>query len=386
MAALLVLSTLVAGAMGHGGMVSPAPRNAAGVDPRARENACGSKTPYSQGGFYPGEYCGVGCTGDACLWYAIGCYAGCANCSYQGKDLYPTAQDLRLAGDCAPAAPTVNARALRTYNIDSAAGSAADWTRVMPWRAPGTAGAGNPAFDPCGVNSGDKTGATPTATGFDEVGMPGTRLPAPAGASPAAWRAGGVVEVEWAIYANHAGGYSYRLCKKRAESGFAGVTEACFQATPLAFADNRTTVRYYDGSRPDFDIAATTTAEGTFPAGSQWRKNPIPMCNCDQGAYCKDSVKADKEYRPYAATYLHDGQDTSAWGCPTGLMFESAWDEGYGDGSHGNVDYGYFPWTLVDRVKIPDALEPGEYVVSWRWDCEQTPQVWNSCADVTVER
>lgn len=66
-------------------------------------------------------------------------------------------------------------------------------------------------------------------------------------------------------------------------------------------------------------------------------------------------------------------------------MFESAWDEGYGDGSHGNVDYGYFPWTLVDRVKIPDALEPGEYVVSWRWDCEQTPQVWNSCADVTVE-
>jgi len=36
-------------------------------------------------------------------------------------------------------------------------------------------------------------------------------------------------------------------------------------------------------------------------------------------------------------------------------------------------------------VKIPDALEPGEYVVSWRWDCEQTPQVWNSCADVTVE-
>ena len=78
MAALLVLSTLVAGAMGHGAMVRPAPRNAAGVDPLSSENVCGSKHPYSQGGFYPGEYCGIGCTGDACLWYAIGCYAGCA--------------------------------------------------------------------------------------------------------------------------------------------------------------------------------------------------------------------------------------------------------------------------------------------------------------------
>ena len=28
--------------------------------------------------------------------------------------------------------------------------------------------------------------------------------------------------------------------------------------------------------------------------------------------------------------------------------------------------------------------QEGEYVLSWRWDCEQTNQVWNSCADIRV--
>ena len=326
--------------------------------------------------------CGLGCTGDACLWYAIGCFAGCGNCSYQGKDLYPTADDLAAAGNCEPIAPTINDQSLRSYNIDTEAGSDADWTKVMPWRAAGTAGAGNPTFNPCGMNSGDITGALPTATGFEEVGMLGTDLPALAADAPV-WKLGGVVEVEWAIYANHAGGYSYRLCKKGAD-GFAGVTEACFQETPLDFADANTTVRYRDGSRADFEIPATTTSVGTFPAGSQWRKNPIPMCNCDQGAYCTRTAAKGAEFKSYSDNHLHDGQDTSEWACPTGVMFETAWDEGYGDGSHGNVDYGYFPWTLVDRVTIPADLEAGEYVISWRWDCEQTPQVWNSCADVTI--
>ena len=29
-------------------------------------------------------------------------------------------------------------------------------------------------------------------------------------------------------------------------------------------------------------------------------------------------------------------------------------------------------------------LALGDYVLSWRWDCEQTPQIWNTCADLTV--
>mmetsp|Transcript_115350 Transcript_115350/g.203611 ORF Transcript_115350/g.203611 Transcript_115350/m.203611 type:complete len:96 (-) Transcript_115350:102-389(-) len=44
-------------------------------------------------------------------------------------------------------------------------------------------------------------------------------------------------------------------------------------------------------------------------------------------------------------------------------------------------------WTagmLVDRVAIPAWLPPGDYVLGWRWDCEETAQVWQNCADVAI--
>lgn len=44
-------------------------------------------------------------------------------------------------------------------------------------------------------------------------------------------------------------------------------------------------------------------------------------------------------------------------------------------------------WTLgmiSDKVIIPEDIKPGKYVVSWRWDCEETAQVWQNCADVNI--
>ena len=41
--------------------------------------------------------------------------------------------------------------------------------------------------------------------------------------------------------------------------------------------------------------------------------------------------------------------------------------------------------NIVDKVQIPKDTTPGEYVLSWRWDCEQTKQIWQNCADVTIE-
>ena len=40
--------------------------------------------------------------------------------------------------------------------------------------------------------------------------------------------------------------------------------------------------------------------------------------------------------------------------------------------------------AIVDKVHVPKDLPPGDYVVQWRWDCEQTPQIWAGCGDVTV--
>ena len=42
-------------------------------------------------------------------------------------------------------------------------------------------------------------------------------------------------------------------------------------------------------------------------------------------------------------------------------------------------------WQIVDTVKVPHDIEEGDYVFSWRWDSEDTPQVWTSCAVVTIE-
>ena len=40
--------------------------------------------------------------------------------------------------------------------------------------------------------------------------------------------------------------------------------------------------------------------------------------------------------------------------------------------------------TIVDEIIVPTSLSPGAYVLGFRWDGEQTSQVWSSCADIQV--
>ena len=35
-------------------------------------------------------------------------------------------------------------------------------------------------------------------------------------------------------------------------------------------------------------------------------------------------------------------------------------------------------------IQIPAGLPAGEYVLGWRWDCEQSNQIWQSCSDVMI--
>ena len=46
-------------------------------------------------------------------------------------------------------------------------------------------------------------------------------------------------------------------------------------------------------------------------------------------------------------------------------------------------DQNYFGHT-VDKVKFPSSLEPGEYVLSFRWDSKCTSQVFSSCANIYI--
>merc|ERR1712151_119355 len=43
-----------------------------------------------------------------------------------------------------------------------------------------------------------------------------------------------------------------------------------------------------------------------------------------------------------------------------------------------------YKFNIIDELQLPD-LEPGEYVLSFRWDCEQSPQIWSGCSDITIK-
>ena len=166
-----------------------------------------------------------------------------------------------------------------------------DWSRTMPWRAPGTApvhGSG------CGILGGNKV-PLPNGGQVDpaQQGKDGITLPKAAGVTPAVWKRGSVQEVGFGITANHGGGYSYRLCKAGGGTGGdAAVSEACFQGTALKFAGNETSWLQYNGYTFQYDtrvelprvpVTRVTTNVGTHPAGSEWARVPIPGCRlCDQ--------------------------------------------------------------------------------------------------------
>jgi len=213
------------------------------------------------------------------------------------------------------------------------AGHHEDGDKKFPWNAPGTA----PVFGSCGTLGGhcgdhhdghgdfgdccgnhcDSFANGKNAQDYDWHNAPVTE-----------WARGSTQEVAWYLSANHAGGYSYRLCKMHGT----GLTEECFQENQLDFVGDTQMVQYgkdrTSGHRTE--IKALQTTEGTYPKGSMWRANPM---------------------RPHM-------------------------EEG------GSSDYGH--GHIYDEVKVPEDLDAGAYVLSFRWDCKCSPQVWTSCADIEI--
>ena len=355
-----VALTCAVAVSGHGSINIPLPRNNDGQYPA--DTAPGGTTH------------GPSCLGNACGWFQAGCFIGCPRCSNASSGAnvpcYPhTANCTEEDGLLAPTLPD----AFRTYNIENKS-FYGDWTASHPWRAPGSA----PMHDACGLSGAYAVG--PGVSGYDPL-FPGSQIPAPGGGVVAAavWEAGGVAEVAWSLWSNHGGGYVYRLCPKN-DAAYPS-EEECFQKHVLPFADNTTTVRSPYGSFEDFSIPARDVDEGTFPVGSAWRTNPIPACNCDKGYNC--TVPADGT----KSSPVHYAYDTDAPGehpCETGFQFPPPWPEGFGywgSGAHETGDSLLF--QLVDRLRVPE--EKGEYLLSWRWDCENSPQIWGNCADIVVE-
>jgi hypothetical protein len=169
------------------------------------------------------------------------------------------------------------------------------------------------------------------------------------------WSAGSTVTVGFGIWANHGGGYQYRLCPKSEP-----LTEECFQRTPLPFAGNTQKLRF--ANKTELQINATLVSVGTLPEGSTWAMNPLPSCTDITG----ESKCSIPQFPP------PHGCGSHCWGYI-----------GAGADRTSNDPVNPLP-TIVDQVTVPKDLTPGDYVLGWRWDCEQSPQVWASCADLVI--
>lgn len=257
--------------------------------------------------------------------------------------------------------PTINDQRLRTYqNIFGY-----DYTKYNPWRSAGY----SPIASPCGIGGGGpiehpENGAD---VGKRWQGFDGRKFPE---GKKTEWVRGSVQEVAWSINANHGGGYAYRLCPKTGN-----LTEECFQAHHLGFPSNQSWIQYGDDKSNRTAIDAERVAAGTFPAGSVWTKNPIPACNSTSGGVGSPQCLGPQFTPPLPGLFGYGEAACTKVKAGAG-----------GDCTQEQAAYWKqkFNFNIIDEVQVPKSLELGEYVLSFRWDCEQTPQIWTQCSDLVV--
>jgi len=222
------------------------------------------------------------------------------------------------------------------------AGADIEMQMKFPWSAPGSA----PLFSPCGAMGGRPNGCMNDGIGYfgqccddqysgyscatNAMGYLAEEVDWP---NPAVteWKAGSLQEVVMYIRGNHGGGYAYRLCKVP-EGGITDLTEECFQNGHLDFFGDKQFVEYDTDKVTGIktEVTAKRSTEGTFPSGSMWTALPF---------YPK---------------------------------YEADSDEAYADGH------------IIDKVVVPSSLEPGDYILSSRYDSKCTAQVYNTCSNIRI--
>ena len=188
------------------------------------------------------------------------------------------------------------------------------------------------------------------------------------------------MEVAWGVRYNHGGGYSYRLCPANEP-----LTEECFQRTPLDFDRTKQVLKWNNGSLqfPMGDKAIYVDGNVTNPPGSTWARNPIPRIwdskiGLHNASACPGPSAREAGSPPGCLafpapcpwdTYLTDGLEPCT---PPGDGKPFHKCDGVGMGT---CSSDWVVGVVSDHVLIPNDLPPGEYVLGWRWDCEETAQV-----------
>eukprot|EP00035_Acanthoeca_spectabilis_P012425 m.221729 g.221729 ORF g.221729 m.221729 type:complete len:365 (+) comp15617_c0_seq5:15-1109(+) len=354
---------MVTAVLGHGFVIFPPARNAIDKDLPLFANGSFPTTTGKPGCTPDTGACGCWCTngtdtcqpGQSCFWFSQGCSIECPTCL--GVDGSARWQK-DLCNNSAQA--TVCDSALRTYNMDAPCNSQADTYKHNPWRHPGTA----PVFDACGKAGGGITGgkvgggaAFYTNTIHAKEGDLGSKVlpPMPSGVTI---KAGSTFDATWSMRANHGGGYQYRLCSAKSE-----LSESCFQQTPLPFAGVQM-LQYANGTRQTIpSVYAYPNGTGAFSyldravptAAGAWARNPIPD-HTQMGSTSKSAT----EFPPPCV----DDLSPPTLGLCSGER--------------------PFHLAIVDQIIVPATTPPGDYVLGFRWDCEETAQIWASCSDISI--
>ena len=152
----------------------------------------------------------------------------------------------------------------------------------------------------------------------------------------ATYAQGQTIDVTWCVNADHGGVYSYRLCDDP------DIVKKFYEATPLTKAEQ-------------------LAAEQCFQEG-------ILRCDDVDGNDCGLEPRCQAD-----------------WGCAAdpGKYFHCQGD--YGGYSCKNTGESCQGGSVVRRkVKIPSDFNPGQTILSWRWDSDETTEVFAACADISI--
>lgn len=166
------------------------------------------------------------------------------------------------------------------------------------------------------------------------------------GAVQETYNAGDVITVEWCVsnIADHGGVYSYRLCQNDdIVSNFINPN--------------------YTPNETDYALLETCFQEGILKCsdveGNQDCSSPHPDC-VGTGWGCED-----------ASDWFACGpKDTGR------CEMKSNGEYCYTHGNDGSI--------LSDQVKLPDNFTSNHTLLGFRWDCEDTGQLWLHCADIQI--
>lgn len=189
------------------------------------------------------------------------------------------------------------------------------------------------------------------------------------------WKSGDVQEVSYTLIANHGGGIQYRICPLDNLLNNT-ISEDCFEA--LDFVGDTSWFQYTDENSELQSIPFTAVrvsdanTAGVLPKGSTWTQVGLPACADEEkviGRTCD------------APMFENELTDAGFWGYANPV-------EKFGGNSKElqkllkNEGANFF--DIVDQVKVPEG-RTGDFVFQWRWDSEQSPQVWTQCAVITIE-